>query len=49
MIAEAMKAHQDAIVRLAELPGLGVNSAQQIIPEIGPQEAAFPSAAQLAS
>jgi transposase len=49
MIAEAMKAHQDAIVRLAELPGLGVDSAQQIIAEIGPNASAFPSAAQLAS
>jgi transposase len=49
MIAEAMKEHQDAIVRLAELPGLGIDSAQQIIAEIGPQAAAFPSAAQLAS
>jgi transposase len=49
MIAEAMKAHQDAIVRLAELPGLGIDSAQQIIAEIGPRAAAFPSAAQLAS
>jgi transposase len=49
MIAESMKAHEDAIVKLAELPGLGVDSAQQIIAEIGPTAAAFPSAAQLAS
>jgi transposase len=49
MIADAMKAHQDAVVRLAELPGLGIDSAQQIIAEIGPQASAFPSAAQLAS
>ena len=49
MIADAMKAQEDAIVRLAELPGLGVDSAQQIIAEIGPTAAAFPSAAQLAS
>jgi transposase len=49
MIAEGMKAHEDAIVRLAELPGLGVDSAQQIIAEIGPKAAAFPTAAQLAS
>jgi transposase len=49
MIAEAMKAHEDAIVRLAELPGLGVDSAQQIIAEIGPGAEAFPSASQLAS
>jgi transposase len=48
-IAQGMQAHQEAIVRLAGLPGLGVNSAQQIIAEIGPQAAAFPSAAQLAS
>ena len=49
MIADGMKAQEDAIVRLAELPGLGVDSAQQIIAEIGPTAAAFPSAAQLAS
>ena len=49
MIADAMKAHEAAIVRLAELPGLGVDSAQQIIAEIGPKAAAFPTAAQLAS
>ena len=49
LIAEAMAAHQAAITRLAELPGLGIDSAQQIVAEIGPQAAAFPSAAQLAS
>jgi transposase len=49
MIAEAMKANEDAVVRLSELPGLGVDSAQQIIAEIGPRAEAFPSAAQLAS
>ena len=37
MIAGEMKAHQDAVVRLAELPGSGIDSAQQIIAEIGPQ------------
>src|SRR5437667_6588453 len=35
MIAQAMKAHQDAVIRLAEVPGLGVDSAQQIIAEVG--------------
>ena len=49
MIAEVMKAHQEAVVRLAQLPGLGIDSAQQIIAEIGPKASAFPSAAQLAS
>ena len=49
MIAEAMKAHEDAVVRLSELPGLGVDSAQQIIAEIGPHAESFPSAGQRAS
>src|SRR4029077_17914411 len=48
-IAGEMKAHQDAVLRLAGLPGLGIDSAQQIIAEIGPHPAAFPTAAQLAS
>lgn len=49
MIADAMKAREAAIVRLSELPGLGVDSAQQIVAEIGPCAKAFPSAGQLAS
>ena len=49
MIANGMRAHQDAVVRLAELPGLGIDSAPQIIAEVGPHADAFPSAAQLAS
>lgn len=48
-VAEALHAHQEAVTRLVEIPGLGVDSAQQIIAEIGPQAVAFPSAAQLAS
>ena len=35
MIAQAMKPHQEAVMRLAEVPGLGVDSAQQIIAEVG--------------
>jgi len=34
MIARAMKSHQDAVIRLAEVPGLEVDSAQQIIAEV---------------
>jgi transposase len=49
MIAQAMKAHQDAIIRLAEVPGLGVDSAQQIIAEVGVQASTFPSAAEFTS
>ena len=49
MIAEALKPHQDAVIRLAEVPGLGVDSAQQIIAEVGAQASTFQSAAELTS
>ena len=49
MIAAAMKAHQDAVIRLAEVPGLGVDSAQQIFAEVGVQASTFSSAAELTS
>jgi transposase len=49
MIANALKQHQDAVVRLAEVPGFGVDSAQQLIAEIGVDAEAFPSAGEFAS
>jgi transposase len=49
MIAAAMKPQQDAVIRLAEVPGLGVDSAQQIIAEVGAQASTFASAAELTS
>src|SRR5262249_6802980 len=49
LIAQAMKPHQEAVMRLAEVPGLGVDSAQQIIAEIGAQAGTFSSAAELTS
>jgi transposase len=49
MAAEALTAHQDAVVRLAEVPGFGADSAQQVIAEVGPRASTFPSAAHLAS
>lgn len=49
LIAEAMQAHQDAIVRLAEVSGFGPDSAQQLIAEVGPSASTFDSAAQLSS
>jgi transposase len=49
MIAEALKPHQDAVIRLAEVPGLGVDSAQQIIAEVGARASTFQSAAELTS
>ena len=47
--AEALKPHQDAVVRLAEVPGLGVQSAQQLIAEIGVDAGTFSSASEFAS
>jgi transposase len=47
--ATLLSAHQDVVQRLAEVPGLGVDSAQQILAEVGPTAAAFSSAKQLAS
>jgi transposase len=48
-IAAAMKPHQDAVMRLAEVPGFGADSAQQVIAEVGPNARAFDSAAQFSS
>jgi transposase len=48
-LATLLHPHQDAVQRLAEVPGLGVDSAQQIIAEVGPTAATFPSGQQLAS
>ena len=48
-LATLLHPHQDAVQRLAEVPGLGVDSAQPIIAEVGPTAAAFPSGEQLSS
>ena len=48
-IASLLREHQDAVQRLAEVPGLGVDSAQQIIAEVGAQAATFSSAKNLVS
>ena len=48
-VAELLRPYQDQVQRLAEVPGLGVDSAQQILAEVGPTAATFPSAGQLAS
>jgi transposase len=48
-MALLLRSHQDAVQRLAVVPGLGVDSAQQIIAEVGPSAAPFPSAKHLAS
>jgi transposase len=48
-LARLLRAHQDAVQRVAAVPGLGVDSAQQIIAEVGPAATTFPSAKHLAS
>jgi transposase len=48
-LARLLRTHQDAVQRLAAVPGLGVDSAQQIIAEVGPTAATFLSAKRLAS
>ena len=48
-MARLLSQHQDAVERLVEVPGLGVDSAQQIVAEIGPAAATFPSEKSLSS
>lgn len=48
-MADLLAAHHEAVQRLAEVPGLGVDSAQQIIAEVGATAATFPSPRHLAS
>ena len=48
-IAGLLQGNQDAVERLASVPGLGVDSAQQIIAEVGANAATFASAKKLSS
>ncbi len=48
-LAACLKDHGEAVSRLAEVPGLGTDSAQQIIAEVGPRAVVFPSASDLCS
>jgi len=48
-LAGLLRVHQDAVQRLAAVPGLGVDSGQQIIAEVGPTAATFATAKRLAS
>jgi transposase len=48
-LAALLRAHQEAVQRLAAVPGLGVDSAQQIIAEVGPTATTFATAKRLAS
>jgi transposase len=48
-MASLLSQHQDAVQRLAKVPGLGVDSAQQIIAEVGATAATFPTEKCLSS
>src|SRR5215831_17047176 len=48
-IAQRLRPHAGAVERLAEVPGLGVESAHQILAEIGPPAEVFPSQKALSS
>ncbi len=48
-MGDLLRPCQDQVERLAEVPGLGVDSAQQIMAQVGARAATFPSAKQLAS
>ena len=48
-MADLLADHHEAVRRLAEVPGLGVDSAQQIIAEVGATAVTFPSSKHLAS
>ena len=48
-MAAFLRPHHEAVQRLAAVPGLGVDSGQQIIAEVGSTAATFPSPKHLAS
>jgi transposase len=48
-MADLLRLHEHQVKRLAEVPGLGVDSAQQIIAEVGATAATFPSQKHLSS
>lgn len=48
-LAEAMQAHLPILLRLTKMPGLDLYAAQELLAEIGPAAAAFPSAEQFVS
>jgi transposase len=48
-MADLLRPYQDQVERLAEVPGLGVDSAQQIMAQVGATAATFPSDKDLSS
>ena len=48
-LGDALRFHQDAVLRLCEMPGVREDAAWQMIAELGPEAAAFETAEQMAS
>ena len=48
-LAELLQPYRDPVERLAAVPGFGVDSAQQVIAEVGPTAGTFPAPGKLAS
>ena len=48
-MADLLRPYQDQVERLAEVPGLGADSAQQVIAQVGATAATFPSEGDLSS
>lgn len=47
--AQRLQPHADTVARLIEVPGIGPEAAQELIAELGPHAATFPSSGELAS
>ena len=49
MVSGLLQDHQDTLQRVAEVPGFGVDSAMQMMAEVGAGAATFPSAEEMSS
>jgi transposase len=49
LAAQELKKHEEAVIRVAEIPGFGMDSAQQMIAEVGVDAETFPSAGEFSS
>ena len=48
-VARRLQPHADTVARLIEVPGIGAEAAQELIAELGPQAASFPSSGNMSS
>jgi transposase len=49
LLGKALPSHQDAVLRLCEIPGVREDASWQMIAELGPAATAFETAKQMAS